>query len=268
MKYTEQTVNGTKFKLQDFDSIRAFNEYLNAAKPNQVFQNTQQSKNGNTRFTGTSTYAEAEQLFDKGWVAAAERISKHVKVQADMQTTMRSKATYSVVGGQASVPRYLQGIPTNMIDRKQVPSKQKIIVLNRDITFYADVSKEAIEAQGIKALQIIQALEHKGYRVKLNAYFLSQSDDEAVAFRVCVKKPEERMSLLKVAFPLAHPSMLRRIAFKWMETHPTMQSSSYRWAYGKPAGHLISKVIPKTEYLLPNFIIETDINKLLGTMGL
>lgn len=267
MKYTETKIGRTTYKMQDFDSIHSFNEYLAAAKNNEIWgSGSHSSENGDSRFTGTSSYKEAQELFATGWGAVAAKMSKKVPVQTTNQTANHSKPTFGVVGFQASVPRYLQGIPTNMVSRKTVQQKQKIIVINRDICFSAMTSASTIEAEGIKALQIIQALEHKGFRVKLNLFFLSRRDNEAVAFRVTVKKPEERMSILKVAFPLAHPGMLRRICFKWMETHPTMVTRGYRWGYGEPSGSDIKLLLPKSEFLIPNFVY--DIDKLIESMKL
>lgn len=260
MKYSEKQVGYREiYRFHEYDSISDFNEYLNKAQPNRHFAGSSlSSQEIDYRFSGTHTYQEAEDLFKTGWNVVAEKLAKKLPIQTANAQTNRTKPTYGVVGSQASVPRYLQGIPTNMIDRKAVQQKQKIIVLNRDISFSASVGKEEIEEEGLKALQIIQLLENKGYRVKLNLFFLSNQDNENIAFRVTVKKPEERLSVLKIAFPLAHPAMLRRITFKWIETHPTMANRGYTFGYGRPEGASIRNLIDKDEYLLPNFIRNVD----------
>lgn len=246
-------------KFQDFDSIGDFNEYLNKTPTNNIFRGRRDNaKDSDGYFRGTSSYEEAEKLLREGWESGAQRIAKKLPVQTTQQTAMRSKPTYNVVGGQASVPRFLQGIPTNMVDRKQVPVKQKIIVLNRHIVFSGMTSKEVIEQEGIKALQVVQTLENRGYRVKLNLYWITQENNEACALRVCVKKPEERMSILKVAFPLAHPSFMRRMAFLWVEVHPTMTEWAFAGGYGRIIGERFKELVPQTEIDMPNFIIDID----------
>jgi hypothetical protein len=144
-----------------------------------------------------------------------------------------------------------------MVDRKLVAQKQKIIVINKDISFSAGVRASQIEEEGVKCLQLIQALEGKGYRIKLNVYWMSRSGRELVGHRVCLKKPEERLSLVKVAFPIAHPSMLRRVGFKWMEKFPTM-TENFNWGYGMPSGNMLRSLVDKKEILLPTFIPDVD----------
>jgi hypothetical protein len=186
----------------------------------------------------------------------AEKLSKRVKPETKSQQSHRPKPFYNVVGGQASVPRYLQGIPTNMVDRKQVPIKSKIIVVNKDVWYPALVSSTDIFEEGVKALQIIQALENKGYRVKLNACFGTLDSTEFIGGRVTIKRPEDRFSLQKVAFPLAHPSFLRRILFNWLEHFPT---NSHFGGYGRPdTDRLKVAFLEKNEIFLPRHIPDVD----------
>lgn len=266
MKYTEKRIDGVTYKMQEFMSIGELTNYLKETPTNEHFKGSSLSshRRNDYRFFGTNDYQEAHQLLHTGWKAYAEKITKRIPVQTTQAPAQRTKQIYSVVGGQASVPRYLQGIPTNMIDRQRFPSKQKVIVINRDISYAAMVSTHKIEEEGIKALQLIQGLENKGFRVKLNLYWMSKEGNECVAFKVTVKKPEERLSLIKVAFPIAHPSMLRRIGFRWIEVMPTLTNFRFTYGYGVPSGREMKKLVPSTEFMIPNFIENVDefINKL------
>jgi hypothetical protein len=249
-----------KIKLHDFDSITDFNNFLIENKTNEFFRRERLASKSTNRniWRGTNSYEEAQELFSKGWNAAAERISKHVPVQTAQHTANRTKPTYGVVGGQASVPRYLQGIPTNMIDRKIVSVKQKIIVINRDISFHAGFEPEVIEESGIKALQIAQNLENRGYRVKLNLLWSVYAGGETLSLRLCLKKPDERMSVAKMAFALAHPSMLRRVCFRWLEVNPDMTNGMFCTGYGMPDTEALVSQLPKNEYYLKNYIDSVD----------
>lgn len=266
IKYTEfpkavkdRWGSNTTVKLQEFDSIHVFMEYL-AKNPenNKIMKHERSSQTGSRSFTATQSYTEAEELFQNGWTTFAQKLSKRIPVSTNTAPVTKTRPAYSVVGGQASVPRYIQGIPTNMIDRRPVTQKQKIITINKDISYSAGVDASQIEEEGVKALQIIQGLENRGYRVKLNLCWATTSGSECLAFRVAVKNPGERMSFNKIAFPIAHPSMLRRIGFRWLETHPHMTSGGFSNGYGRPSTESIAAVLDKKEIFLPNFIPNVD----------
>ena len=251
-----------KIKVQQFDSITDFREYLAEAQPNSIFRNERQQsvETRYNEFYGTDSYEEAERIFKEGWTKVSERITKAIKTPLVSANAPKSKPTYGLVGGQASVPRYIQGIPTSMIDRKPVQQQSKIIVINKCIGFHAGVTTEQIIEEGIKALKIIQFLESKGYRVKLNTYWFSKRNYETVGQILTLKKPEERISVSKLAFPIAHPSMLRRIGFKWMESFPTMTEKDFVGGYGRVNEEAIYKVLGKgtKEIILPSFIPDVD----------
>ena len=70
---------------------------------------------------------------------------------------------------------------------------------------------------------------------------------------VQIKNYGERYSFQKVSFPLVHPSMFRRIGFKWLETVPGITDSGFSFGYGRPATQedLIRELKPdRNTYLL------------------
>jgi hypothetical protein len=266
-KYIEKKVGKATVKIKDFGSIHEFTDFLDKAPLNEVFANGSLSSRstGDSRWAGTNTYEEAEKLFREGYLAVASRLAKAVPVSTTSAPARRSKPTFSVVGGHASVPRYIQGIPTNMIHREPVVVKNKIIVINRDISFSANTSATAIEEEGIKALAIVKALENKGFRVKLNIFFAGSVKNETIAFRTTIKKPEERLSLSKVAFPLVHPSILRRFGLAFVERFPDLKETGFRYGYGMPDGAKLKEAISDDkEIFLPNFI--RDVNKFIESL--
>ena len=126
---------------------------------------------------------------------------------------------------------------------------------------------DQIEKEGIKALQLIQTLEGRGYRVKLNLYFCSRIYQEAQLLKITLKKPEERLSVSKLAFPIVHPSMLRRIGLRVIETNPLLTQRGFIDGYGTPAGHFCKELVEKNEIVIPNFLPE-DIEKYINTLAL
>lgn len=262
-KYSETQTSTSKrvlntFKFQDFSSISEFVDYIEKAETNAVFTrnnrelDSKSTSRSYSSWAGTKSFEEAKEIMASGWTEEAKKISKSLPVSTVSSNIKKSRPTFGVVGGTPSVPRYLQGIPTNMIDRKPEVQKNKIISITRDISFSAMVDPEVIRAEGIKALQVIQLLENKGFRVKLNIGWAVTNERETLAFRVTVKKPEERMAISKIAFPIAHPSFLRRLAFRALETFPTMESNGFIRGYGTPAGSEFRKYITEQkEYFLP-----------------
>lgn len=239
-------------KIQEFESIHEFITFLNESPVHHHFDpKALSSETGSEYFTKTSSYKEAIDLLQSGYLPAATKMASSIKLKNSTQQDYKSsRQSFSVVGGQASVPRYLQGIPTNMIDRKTTPAKQKVITLTKEISYSANVSSQTMEDEGIKALQIVQAIENQGMRVKLNILLCSDTrQNEKITIKVCIKKPDERISLSKIAFPIAHPSMLRRLFFRAIEVHPTLVAN-ISTGYGIPS----TPHLDKNEYFMPKVI--------------
>lgn len=271
MNIKELEERGTKkvCKLQEFGSIGDLLAFIEKAPVNPIFHSSdlssERTERGDDPWSGTATLPEAMGVLQNGWTTFAQKLTQRIPVTTKTAPVMKSRPAYSVVGGQASVPRYIQGIPTNMIDRRPVIQKQKIIVINKDISFPARVSAKQIEEEGIKAIQIIQGLENRGYRVKLNMCWAIQADNDFIAMRVTVKKPEERLSLSKIAFPIAHPAMLRRIGFVWLERYSGHINRGFTGGYGRPATDRIVNVFDKKEIFLPKVIL--DVDKFIANIG-
>lgn len=259
MKYYEKKLDRVTYKMDEFGSIHELVEYLEKTEVHNYFVGGQSSiKKGDSEWSGTSSYEEAIELLGSGWTTMAAKLQKRVPAQTKSQFNNKSRPVYSVVGGTASIPRYLMGIPTNMIDKKQIPMKSKIIVINKDMSYSGGTSPDRIMEEGVKALQIIQALEGKGYRVRLNMGFASREDNEILGIRVTIKKPEERLSLQKVAFPIANPAMLRRIGLNWIEKNPNQTKRNRVAGHGRPATTELKKILDEKEIFLPNFIPNID----------
>lgn len=258
---------GNNIFITEYNSIGEFVADINSLPDNKFFAN--RSKDSQARETSdhwykTKDYSEAMDLLTHGWNEASEKITKKVKLNNTVGTPVRSsKPSYGVVGSQASVPRYLQGIPTNMVFRKSIYSKQKVITITKGISYSCECSSQFIINESIKALQLIQALENKGQRVRLNVV-LSVSNHSRSSHsicKVCIKQPDERINISKMAFALAHPSMLRRFFFKWIEVDP-FTTFDLGYGYGYPATPDIKeKGVAENEYYIPEKI--QDMNALI-----
>ena len=200
-------------------------------------------------------------MLKNGWDDMAQKLTKKLNViKNQIVDAQVQKVLFDVVGFQASVPRYLQGIPTNMVNKKNVPVKQRVITLNKDISYNAAISTEQIIEASVQTLQLIKKIEAQGIRVNLNLIWGSSAGGTKEVAKVRLKSANERLNISKLAFPLVHPSMLRRLCFRYLETAPTV-NSSYVHGYGMPLDGSALKVFCKGEYVLPR-LFDGNVTKL------
>ncbi len=123
-----------------------------------------------------------------------------------------------------------------MINKKNVVQKKKVITLNKNISYHAKITTQEILDNSVKALQIIQKIEAQGIRCNLNLIccIRDRSTTEINTLKIRLKSANERLNVSKLAFPLVHPSMLRRLIFRFIEVSPTFTKNSYTSGYGYP----------------------------------
>lgn len=265
MDIREQIDNDCFYELVDFKSLQEFYEYIISTPLNESFRHQMLSSvSGTVRFTGTATFTEAVELLKNGWQEMSETLVHRLKVDnGKIEPVLTYKNVVSVQGYQPIVPLYLNGIPANMVSRKMKPVKQKVITLNKSIEYRSNVGKEEIIKESVKALNIIKRLESQNYRCNLNIVFSISNISRGIkryAIRIRIKSANERLNILKLSFPLVHPSMLRRLSFRFTEVHPGVPSE-YVKGYGTTLSEYVFRRLYKGEYLLPQFI-RRDITKI------
>lgn len=255
-------IKHNKTVIREFTSVNEFENYITTSPLNEVFRwETLSSVKGTQSFTQTKSYEEATSLFKNGWDSMAKNITHQLNVKKNQTLdTHVQKVMFDVVGFQASVPRYLQGIPTNMVNKKLVPIKQKVITLNKDISYNAMTSTQDIIDASIQTLQLIKKIEAQGIRVNLNLIFGSETGKNTEVVKIRLKSANERLNISKLAFPLVHPSMLRRLLFRYIEVAPTV-TKGFRGGYGHPLDGSQLKAYCKDEYVLPR-LFDGDITQI------
>lgn len=248
--------------INSFLSIAEFEQYINNSPLNEIFRwSNLSSSNGTYGFTGTENMNEALQVLKDGWKQGAEKIEAKLKLaNTEFQNKTCMKNEYSVAGFQASVPRYLQGIPQNMINQKRIVKKVPVITIVKNICYGQNTTTTQIIENSVKALQIVQKIESQGIRVNLDVISVSRMKEYHV-LRVRIKNAGERLNVSKIAFPMAHPSMLRRLEFRSIEVAKELTDKRWTPSYGVAVGYEyeINQFLKPTEYLLNNFI--PDINR-------
>lgn len=253
-----------KSEVIEFDSLREFYDYLCKTPFNEAFRWAKHSSVSNDEwFTKTKSFEEAVELFKNGWSDMATKLVQKLKViESKTEPAMKPRSQLDVCGYQAVVPLYLQGVPNSMINKKMVPIKQKVITINKSIDYSGGTSADKIIDESIKAMQIIKKLEAQGYRCNLNIVLGSTAgwgkNEKQFLIKVRIKSANEKMNISKLAFPLVHPSMLRRLFFRFIEVYPNV-TKYFISGYGHPAESYELRNTFKGEYLLPNFI-KKDVN--------
>lgn len=256
----EKIKTGTE--VIEYDSLKEFYDYICSTPFNDAFRwEHHDSVEGSKYFTKTKNFEEAVELFKNGWSDMATKLVQTLKViENKTEPTMKPRTTLSVAGYQAIVPLYLQGVPNNMVNKKMVPVKQKVITLNKLGSYSAYVTTEQIIEESIKTMQIIKKLEAQGYRCNLNLVITSVKGNKKFFVKIKLKSANEKLNVSKLAFPLVHPSMLRRLFFRFMEVYPSV-TKPFVYGYGRPATPSETRETFVNDYLLPNFI-KKDINEI------
>ena len=249
------------FKVVDFNSLAEFSKYINETPENPTFENAfLSSHTDNYQFTQTESYEEAMKLFNEGWSAKAQDLVINLaKAEKKAQSQSVNRRAYDVAGGFVSVPRYIQGKPNCMIRMKKQQIKQRVITIYKSIDYSGNTSADTIVEQSVKAMQLIKRIESLGYRVNLflTLGIKTSGDTYRTIVNIKLKDASEKLNVSKLAFPLAHPSMLRRLMFRFIEVSKFTNSRKFIWSYGKVVPSYEMKETLLTEdgtYFIPSFI--------------
>ena len=254
MRSTLKKIDNMNVSLTEFSSLQDVENHLKNAPDVSLFKIKSSQKN-NKAWSGTSNFEEALNLLRTGWIDKSKELEERLNKKLNKEPTQvnRQKSVYDVVGGNCSVPRYLQGVPTSMIRQVRTPVKQKVVTVNYSIAFSSFVSAAEITNRAIDCLSYVKHLEETGVRVNLNVIWVVNEYTDYVGFIVPIKKSTERLSISKVAFCLCHPSMLRRIGFAILEKEKNLLDMKYGdefpYGYGHPVNKKadLSKIFPDME---------------------
>lgn len=225
-----------------FKSLTHLMNYISNTPLNVNNQNNQydlaSSRKASIRdsFYLTQNYEEALELLSGGYDYGVEQLKAKLECMSSMDNNFDRKIIQDVVGFQPIVSNYLMGIPQNMFNQKLVMKKQKVITINKCIDYMAIVPADKILEYSARTLRIIQELERKGYAINLNILDGYSCENGKEIIKVRIKNSNERLNLAKLAFPLLHPSMLRRIMFRYVEVSDTTPMRTSRSGGGSIGG--------------------------------
>lgn len=260
-RFSDRFVDSVEFK-----SISEFHEFITTTDTNSVFIDNERADLLDSMdtgycaesFTGSKSFEEAEQLLVNGWESKAQELNKKLKaVEKSMAPVMKQKQVIGVAGYQPVVPLFLMGVPAAMVSKKMVPTKSKIITVVKSVSYTGMTPAYKWTEEGVKALAIVRSLEANGYRCNIDIIRAgwSMEGSQGISCRVRVKKANERLNVSKMAFALCHPSMQRRLFFRFTETYDRV-TSGFKPGYGVTMNpsEIKSTLINKDEVFIPQFL--------------
>lgn len=224
---------------EEFKSIYQMLNVMDARPHNYVMRDENSSQSDNYEFTGTETYESAKELFRNGYKEILPRImqgmQKSVRVINKNNLPVNKALPKNMfVGFVPNIPNMLNNNPNNMINVLVKPIKRKVAEIIYIMDGGAFTDKEIWINAGAVMLEAIKFIERGGTRIKLNVCFCcGEGNSQYTLGMVNVKNYGEKLDLQKLCFPIAHPSMLRRFGFKWIETAQGLKDERYSAGYGR-----------------------------------
>lgn len=243
---------GRRVVSEYFHSVDELLNCLSARKNNRIMAGHHSSNKESSDFSGTSSFREAVTLMRKGYSDILDEVKNNtyeqVKNLVHSYEAKKSTPTIGVFGAAPNIQRHLMGLPEAMISRQVDPKKLKTVHILYSPQAPWFVSRGDFIKAGISLLAAIELIEKSGISVRLDCTFYSGGGgDEAIFGVVNLKDYKHRLDTLKLCFPLAHPSMLRRIGFKFLETVPQMTDSSFTLGYGRSLPTAEERLLYKTD---------------------
>lgn len=217
-----------------YESLKSFNDYLNAGTLQPAF-GREDSKNVSERFAGTASYEEAEQKMMRGDSDLQKKIEEagvaqtRIKVQKQVQ---RRQTYSSVVGAMPNVPAYISGAPNSMIAQRLIKTRKKVLNIGYSMTAHGGVDKDDIIKASAKIVSAILNIEATGARVNLFTLFCAKNKSHTIGLSLKVKDASRKIDTLRMSYPMAHSSFLRRQCFRWEEVTENVPEC-YANGYGR-----------------------------------
>lgn len=258
MKHTDSTT----FERLAFDSLYELTDFITQTD-NRNPKAEDSSETGGSGFTGTESLEAALKLFEKGdadLLGTIDQRNVNADKESDFIENVKRSFSNDVVGFTPNVANAVMGIPTNMIRMHKVYHKQKIINIAINISVSGGVDKDDMIRNASILFAAVDSLEKQGYRCNVWVTEVAEGNGVMHTFTVRVKTDNQPFNRLKMAFPIAHPSMLRRFGF-------AINERSKHWiggGYGQPRhGETAEKHVKETLGIDNVYVV--DIMKLEST---
>lgn len=269
-----KTVQDRTF-MQEYSGIEEFYKYLCDTPFNDAFRWSEHSSVCtdwySKKWTKTENFEQATEMLKNGWDDMAKQLKNKMvgkKLEAEMVKQCRN--VLAVAGYQPVVPLYLAGVPQNMVAKKMVPVKQKVVNITKSLNYSSSVSSDKIIEESIKVMQLVKRIEQQGMKCNIYIALGTEAGGRKIICKVKIKGAAERLNVSKLAFPLVHPSMLRRLMFRYIEVCPDV-TKAHVGTYGYPVSvDDMKRMMPKDVVLPAIWGVDVDkvknVEEFLGTV--
>lgn len=182
-------------------------------------------------WSGSASFTNSLKLAREGWKEGREHVEK---LRANYATLLGSCVLKpiienSVTGFAPDVGAFLCGSPESMFSRTFVETATpgKIIRFVFSLEAHANCTPQTYMNRGALILALADALENGGYSCEIIADSTANARGEIDAHVITLKKAGEPIEIDRMAFAMAHVSMLRRLIFACNEQNPAFISNGY-----------------------------------------
>lgn len=181
------------------------------------------SINGSEHFTMTKSWDHCLDMAVNGWPDMARRASTIARpIYAKISNLVQhDNINYGVEGPGIDVGRYAEGIPEcrQVFDPVINSGKSnRVLTMIVNVGALCTVNADTMATKGAFALAIMDLLELSGYRVMIKAVSIAECGNTIVKVFATIKEADQIPDKNRLAFCMAHPSVLRRLVFRIRES--------------------------------------------------
>lgn len=218
-------------------------------------------------WTGHATLADARRMAREGF---ADELPAMLRLVESAVTTVEHdleryvpRWEYAAAGDEPDVARYLSGEPECMVAYPLVPmpTSGRVIAVVASVAVSHAVSGAAMRRRGAVIAAFALALARLGTAVEVWADISQRMERRPVhrRMRVLVKPHDGAVDESVLAFALAHPAMLRQLAFAcWRDFADVDVLGGERvWSHAYPADP--ARDMPDGTIYLPSVLSDRDV---------
>lgn len=172
-------------------------------------------------------------------IPEATELLKHIETDLGMGTINTFESVFDVAGSEVDMGRYLTGIPECM--QEAMPMKVmrtgRVIKVLVPICCAATVPESTIRARGAAVMALVDVFAQAQHPVEIYAvHAIGAGTRQHLSYAIKVQESDQALNMGRIMFALAHPSMLRQLAFHatHMENVETQREFCIGSSYGFP----------------------------------
>lgn len=208
--------------IEIFDNIPAFLKALDERPKNKAYHDC--SETGLPYYSMTKNYPEACTLMKNGYSEGCKDLRKiNVKgAAAGIGKTERNTLTKSVSGVMPITPLAMAGVPNCMVSIRKNYKPGRVIDIYYCPTVGDSIHNEELITVNRNFLMALQGIERNGVRVNLycGSVGVDPGSLKDFGYFIKLKNSDSPLNIMKISYPLIHPSFLRRHTLRHLEHIP------------------------------------------------